>query len=176
MRRVGPRLVLLAGLAVAGSAQLAPPAREIPLYAGVAPGSENWTYPERAAGTPDRPQAQNIVAARVALLPGGAISRRGDGHDCRARRWLPNADDVLRRRGCRQTAQSDGCGRVCAEVPHHLHRRGCSRRQPDASNAFEPLWIDVRRGINQPRFHVQALGKLHQAVAVGAVLRAHNQY
>jgi hypothetical protein len=58
---VVPRIVLLAGLVVAGWAQLAPATREIPLYPGVAPGSENWNYPEKAAGTLDRPQAQNIV-------------------------------------------------------------------------------------------------------------------
>jgi hypothetical protein len=47
-------------------AQSAGPAREIPLYPGVAPGSENWHYEERAAGTAANPQAQNIV--RPALL------------------------------------------------------------------------------------------------------------
>jgi len=52
------------GLAQTGAAR----ARD-PLYPGVAPGSENWNYTERAAGTPDKPQAQNIVG-RVALLPG----------------------------------------------------------------------------------------------------------
>jgi hypothetical protein len=64
-----PKSCILAGLAVAGWAQLAPAAREIPPYPGVAPGSENWNYPERAAGTADRPQAQNIVRP-VLLLPG----------------------------------------------------------------------------------------------------------
>jgi acetyl esterase/lipase len=56
-------------MAVAGWAQLAPPAREIPLYPGVAPGSENWTYPEKAAGTSDRPQAQNIVRPVLLYYP-----------------------------------------------------------------------------------------------------------
>lgn len=57
-----PRVcVLLTAMAVSGSAQLAPPAREIPLYSGVAPGSEKWNYSEKTAGSPDRPQAQNIV-------------------------------------------------------------------------------------------------------------------
>ena len=60
---------ILAGLAVAGWAQLAPPVREIPLYPGVAPGSENWNYPERSAGTPDRPQAQNIVRPVLLYYP-----------------------------------------------------------------------------------------------------------
>ena len=66
---VAPRLVLLAGLAVAGWAQLTPPAREIPLYPGVAPGSENWKYQEKAAGTPDRPQARNIVRPVLLYYP-----------------------------------------------------------------------------------------------------------
>ena len=61
-----PTICVLAALPVASWSQLAPPAREIPLYPGVAPGSENWNYPEKTAGTPDRPQAQNI--ARPVLL------------------------------------------------------------------------------------------------------------
>ncbi len=64
-----PKTLILAGLAVAGWSQMAPPAREIPLYAGVAPGSENWNYPERAAGTPERPQAQNIVRPVLLYYP-----------------------------------------------------------------------------------------------------------
>jgi acetyl esterase/lipase len=56
-----PKLYILAGLTIAGWAQIPPPVREIPLYPGVAPGSENWHYSERSAGTADRPQAQNIV-------------------------------------------------------------------------------------------------------------------
>lgn len=58
-----PSLVvfLFCGSTVAAWAQLAPAAREIPLYPGTAPGSEKWNYPEKVAGTPDRPQAQNIV-------------------------------------------------------------------------------------------------------------------
>jgi len=49
--------------------QLPAPAREIPLYPGVAPGSENWHYEERAAGTPDKPQAQNIVRPVLLYYP-----------------------------------------------------------------------------------------------------------
>ena len=46
------RIALSFGLAVTALAQQLPaPAREIPLYPGVAPGSENWHYDERAAGT-----------------------------------------------------------------------------------------------------------------------------
>jgi hypothetical protein len=37
-------LILPLVLAAAAFAQLAPPNREIPLYDGVAPGSENWSY------------------------------------------------------------------------------------------------------------------------------------
>jgi acetyl esterase/lipase len=83
-----PRIFILAGFAAAGWAQLAPAAREIPLYSGVAPGSENWNYPEKAAGTPERPQAQNIsrpvllyypaekgnaVGTAVIVAPGGGF-------------------------------------------------------------------------------------------------------
>ncbi len=62
-------ICILAGLAATASAQLAPPAREIPLYPGVAPGSENWHYPERTAGTAERPQAQNIVRPVLLYYP-----------------------------------------------------------------------------------------------------------
>ena len=64
-----PKFCILAGLAVPGWAQLAAPAREIPLYPGAAPGSENWKYPERTAGTPDRPQAQNITRPVLLYYP-----------------------------------------------------------------------------------------------------------
>ncbi len=72
-----PRLCLLAGLALAARAQLAPPAREIPLYPGVAPGSENWKYPEKTAGTPERPQAQNIVRPVLLYYPAPKASAVG---------------------------------------------------------------------------------------------------
>jgi len=62
-------IVIPAALAVPALAQLAPPAREIPLYSGVAPGSENWDYPERAAGPPDNPQAQNVVRPVLLYYP-----------------------------------------------------------------------------------------------------------
>jgi acetyl esterase/lipase len=35
----------------------------------VAPGSENWKYPEKTAGTPERPQAQNIVRPVLLYYP-----------------------------------------------------------------------------------------------------------
>src|ERR1700688_1415199 len=64
-----PKICILAALAVNGWAQLSPPVREIPLYPGVAPGSENWNYSERSAGTADRPQAQNIVRPVLIYYP-----------------------------------------------------------------------------------------------------------
>jgi acetyl esterase/lipase len=72
-----PRICILAGSAVAGWAQLAPAAREIPLYSGVAPGSENWKYPEKAAGTPDKPQAQNIVRPVLLYYPAEKAAATG---------------------------------------------------------------------------------------------------
>ena len=64
------RIALFAGLSIGALAQqLSSPAREIPLYAGVAPGSENWHYEERAAGTPGNPQAQNIVRPVLLYYP-----------------------------------------------------------------------------------------------------------
>ena len=60
------RFAIFACFAINAIAQSPAPAREIPLYPGVAPGSENWHYEERAAGTAANPQAQNIV--RPALL------------------------------------------------------------------------------------------------------------
>jgi acetyl esterase/lipase len=69
LRAILPTMCLLAGFPGAVLAQLAPPAREIPLYPGVAPGSENWNYPEKTAGTPDRPQAQNIVRPVLLYYP-----------------------------------------------------------------------------------------------------------
>jgi acetyl esterase/lipase len=72
-----PWICLVAGSAVAGWAQLAPAAREIPLYSGVAPGSENWKYAEKAAGTPDKPQAQNIVRPVLLYYPAEKASAVG---------------------------------------------------------------------------------------------------
>ena len=50
-------------------AQLPAPAKEIPLYPGVAPGSGNWHYEERAAGTADKPQVQNVVKPELLYYP-----------------------------------------------------------------------------------------------------------
>ncbi len=62
-------ICVMAGWAVAGWGQLAPPAKEIPLYSGVAPGSENWNYSEKTSGTAERPQAQNIVRPVLLYYP-----------------------------------------------------------------------------------------------------------
>ncbi len=71
------KLCALAGLAAAAWAQLAPPAKEIPLYPGVAPGSENWKYSERTAGTPEKPQAQNIVRPVLLYYPADKATAAG---------------------------------------------------------------------------------------------------
>ncbi len=63
--------------AMAAFAQLAPPARELPLYPGVAPGSENWHYSEKTAGTPQRPQAQNIVRPVLLYYPAERANAAG---------------------------------------------------------------------------------------------------
>lgn len=63
------RFLTLAGLAIVAPAQLALPAREIPLYPGLAPGSEAWNYPETTGGTADRPQAMNIVRPVLLYYP-----------------------------------------------------------------------------------------------------------
>src|ERR1700676_4405762 len=60
---------LLGGLGARAAAQLAPPAREIAVYPGVAPGSENWTWTERAAGSPGNPTVQNVVHPVLMYYP-----------------------------------------------------------------------------------------------------------
>src|SRR3954451_8316242 len=77
MHRLKSVLWVLIGSAVTGWAQLAPPARELPLYPGVAPGSEKWNYPERVAGTEARPQAQNIVRPVLLYYPAEKSSAVG---------------------------------------------------------------------------------------------------
>jgi acetyl esterase/lipase len=80
MYRVNLRSIcILAALACAARAQLAPPAQEIPLYPGVAPGSEKWNYSERTAGTPERPQAQNIVRPVLLYYPADKSNSAGTG-------------------------------------------------------------------------------------------------
>jgi acetyl esterase/lipase len=55
--------MILLGLAPAASAaELASPAKEIPLYEGVAPGSETWTWSERTVTSQSgMPIVQNVV-------------------------------------------------------------------------------------------------------------------
>jgi acetyl esterase/lipase len=48
---------------------LPPPAREIALYPGAAPGSENWTWTEHPAGSPDNPTVQNVVHPVLMYYP-----------------------------------------------------------------------------------------------------------
>jgi acetyl esterase/lipase len=48
---------------------LAPPAKEIALYPGAAPGSENWTWDERAGGSPNNPTAQDVVHPVLMYYP-----------------------------------------------------------------------------------------------------------
>jgi acetyl esterase/lipase len=52
-----------------GWAELAAPAKEIPLYAGAAPGSEGWTWSERAAGSANNPTVQNVVHPVLLYYP-----------------------------------------------------------------------------------------------------------
>ena len=53
-------------------AQPAPPAREIALYPGVAPGSESWTWSERLIKSPSgMPIVQNVVHPVLQYYPAG---------------------------------------------------------------------------------------------------------
>jgi acetyl esterase/lipase len=58
-----------AAAAPASGAQLPPPAKEIPLYPGAAPGSENWTWTERAGGSPSNPTVSNVVHPVLMYYP-----------------------------------------------------------------------------------------------------------
>jgi acetyl esterase/lipase len=59
----------LLAVASCGFAQpLAPPAREIALYPGVAPGSEKWTWNERLVTSP-MPMVQNVVRPVLQYYP-----------------------------------------------------------------------------------------------------------
>src|SRR5476649_1923961 len=55
--------------APASGTPLAPPAKEIALYPGAAPGSENWTWAERPAGSPTNPTVQNVVHPVLMYYP-----------------------------------------------------------------------------------------------------------
>jgi len=64
-------LIALLALPLAAQAEeLAPPAKEIPLYAGVAPGSENWNWTERSVVSGNgMPMAQNVVRPVLQYYP-----------------------------------------------------------------------------------------------------------
>jgi acetyl esterase/lipase len=49
--------------------RLAPPAKVISLYPGIAPGSENWNWAERSAGSPTNPTVQNVVHPVLLYYP-----------------------------------------------------------------------------------------------------------
>ncbi len=51
------------------AAPLPPPAREIALYPGIAPGSENWNWAERAGGSPTNPTVQDVVHPVLMYYP-----------------------------------------------------------------------------------------------------------
>src|SRR5476649_1299498 len=55
--------------APASGTPLAPPAKEIALYPGAAPGSENWTWAERPAGSATNPTIQNVVHPVLMYYP-----------------------------------------------------------------------------------------------------------
>ncbi|HVV45543.1 MAG TPA: hypothetical protein VHC72_10065, partial [Bryobacteraceae bacterium] len=63
------RIALSACFAMSAMAQIPAPAKTIPLYPGVAPGSENWHYEEHAAGTPEKLQVQNVVKPELLYYP-----------------------------------------------------------------------------------------------------------
>lgn len=61
--------IVLFGFESMARAQVAAPAKEIPLYPGAAPGSEGWNWSERAAGSPTNPTAQNVVRPVLMYYP-----------------------------------------------------------------------------------------------------------
>jgi dienelactone hydrolase len=69
-RFVLPALIVLLGWREPTiSAQLAPPEKTIPLYEGAAPGSETWTWTERASGSAANPTIQNVVHPELMYYP-----------------------------------------------------------------------------------------------------------
>jgi acetyl esterase/lipase len=71
MKRLPFLFVTLCALPLTGRAQqLPPPEREIPLYDGVAPGSENWNWTERTIASGNgMPVAQNVVRPVLQYYP-----------------------------------------------------------------------------------------------------------
>src|SRR3954465_11346204 len=75
-RRVA--LLLPIVIAPAFAQQLAQPQREIPLYQGVAPGSENWNWTERLVTSGSgMPMVQNVVRPVLQYYP--AVSTKAVG-------------------------------------------------------------------------------------------------
>jgi len=67
---IRPILFALLAIAPAKAAELAPPEREIPLYEGVAPGSESWNWSERTVTSPSgMPIVQNVVHPLLQYYP-----------------------------------------------------------------------------------------------------------
>jgi acetyl esterase/lipase len=62
-------LMVFGGMVAVARGQLAPPAKEIALYPGAAPGSESWTWSEHAAGSPANPTIQNVVHPELMYYP-----------------------------------------------------------------------------------------------------------
>jgi acetyl esterase/lipase len=62
-------VILLGDFGSNAWAQLAAPAKEIPLYPGAAPGSEAWNWTERMAGSASNPTAQNVVHPVLMYYP-----------------------------------------------------------------------------------------------------------
>jgi acetyl esterase/lipase len=74
MKAASSYLIVLVALFVLQPAgftqQLAPPEREIPLYTGVAPGSEKWDWSERLVTSGNgTPMVQNVVRPVVQYYP-----------------------------------------------------------------------------------------------------------
>lgn len=68
-------LAALVALPLTASPQNAPPSslfgatRELPLYPGIAPGSENWDYPEVVTQGKSGPQVKNVVRPTLLYFP-----------------------------------------------------------------------------------------------------------
>jgi hypothetical protein len=62
-----------------------------------------------------------------------------------------------------------------ADLLDEHFRRGSSGGEADATDAFEPGRIDVSSGVNEARSDLQAFCELDETIAVGAVLRAHDE-
>jgi len=113
-------------------ADLAPPAKEIPLYDGAAPGSEGWTWSERAGGSPTNPTVQNVVhpvllyypadkakavGTAMIIAPGGGFTNlmmSYEGVDVAKRMNETGVDAFVLKYRLRYSASSAGGGRGVA--------------------------------------------------------------